>query len=196
MQLSLHSSKKNMPCVTGWLEHNVWTQRSGLIFKDHISSDDGPWKVRQGTTLSPNVMHHSPSDTILKTSASFFINGKTWWYPSTYLIHNFCDSFQESLKFIYMSKPHFIFQFVQSAMFAFYEHYMQTLHYSMFTGIWWHVALLEIYNRKCNKVQSKLKTKKHFPCTVNYLWMTLTAQSCCTINNEYDVANTHKTALH
>lgn len=104
-------------------------------------------------------MYHSPSDTILKTSASFFINGKTWWYSSIYLIHNFCDSFQESLKLIYMLMLHFIFLFVQSAIFNFYEHDMQTMHYSMFALIWWHVAVLEIYNRKCNEVQSKLKKR-------------------------------------
>lgn len=163
-----------MPRVTGWLQHNVWMQHSGLIFKGHMSSDDGSLKLRTLHCLQMSCTIH-PVTQSYKTSASFFNNGKAWWYSSIYFIHSFCDSFKESLKLSYMLALHFILLFVQWAMFNFYEHYRQTVHYSIFALIWWQVAMLEIRNRKCNKVQSKLKRKKHFLCTLHYLWMTLTA---------------------
>jgi hypothetical protein len=84
-------------CVTGWLVLSVWTQHSGLIFKGHMSNADGPLKVR--------LLH--------------CLNGKTCWYSSIPIIHDFCDSFPESVKLIYMLVLHFIVLFVQ-LLWAFY----------------------------------------------------------------------------
>jgi hypothetical protein len=61
---------------------------------------------------------------------------------------------------------HFIFQSVQYAMFNFYGHYRKQC---VTVCLLVYVVVLEMCNRKCNRVQSKLKTKEHFLCTVNYL---------------------------
>jgi len=118
---------QNMP----WLEHDVWTQRSGLIFKDHMSDDDWPLKVRPLNCLQMPCTIHPVI--ILKTSASFLSNGKTWWYFSLYLIHNICDSFQESLK----SDLHVHSSFHFSVCSVRNVHFLRTLqdivHYSMMT---------------------------------------------------------------
>jgi hypothetical protein len=57
---------QNMPCVTGWLQHNVWMKHTGLIFKDHMSSDDGPLKMRL-----LHWLQMSPSHTILEDLNQF-----------------------------------------------------------------------------------------------------------------------------
>jgi hypothetical protein len=103
---------QNVPCVTGWLEHNVWTQHTGLIFKGYMSSEEGPLQLRPLHCLQMSCTIH-PLTQSYETSASFFTNGKTWQYSSMFLIHNFCDSFQGSLKLIYLLILHFIFLFVQ-----------------------------------------------------------------------------------